>query len=314
MALEDTLGQAADVAATVSHGLEDQGDLVVAESRLEIIQKDEALRTMLEIGKAAGRVQSAQIFGHVADSIHVSQLRQLKAIHKQAGLSWEETCNMIGISRRTAERYLSLADELGDDFFGHCAQIGLSVRTMETARQLPESVRRSLAQGDVVDLETVSKEALTDAIRQLAGEHAKEKAELERDLAAERKLSKKALDKGARAVEERDALAAEMESLREGLVANESRALAALREAERPIVAHMVRLKNTLDLAGRSPAFIARLVSGLEMIRALADLTGKVILARVEGLEPDEEALGVEAHQLNHDIADHDGAAPHPGF
>ena len=88
----------------------------------------------------------------------------------------------------------------------------------------------------------------------------------------------------------------------------------ALHEAERPIVAHMVRIKNTLDLSGRSPAFIARLVSSLELIRALSDFTAQVVLARAEGQEPDEEALGVEARQLNQDIADADGTAPHPGI
>ncbi|MFH1035620.1 MAG: hypothetical protein V1806_14015 [Pseudomonadota bacterium] len=288
--------------------------LVVAEEEAGALQIDQAMQTMLEIGKAAGRVQSAQIFGHVADSIQVSQLRQLKATHKNAGMSWDQTCKMVGISRRTAERYMSLADELGDDFFGHCAQIGLSVRTMDAARQLPEPVRQALAQGQVVDLEAVSKEALTDAIRQLASEHAKEMQGLEEQVKAERKALDKAVGKHIEAADKASQLEQELESLREGLDADEARVLRALHEAERPIAAHMVRIKNTLDLSHRSPAFIARLVSGLEFIRALADYTAQTVLARAEGLEPDEDALGAEARQLNQDLADSDGAAPHPGI
>ncbi len=315
MALEDTLGQAADVAATVSHGLEDQGDLVVAESRLELIQKDEALRTMLEIGKAAGRVQSAQIFGHVADSIQVSQLRQLKSMHKQAGLSWEQTCNMIGISRRTAERYLSLADELGDDFFGHCAQIGLSVRTMEAARHLPEEVRQALAQGEVVDLETVSKEALTDAIRQLANQHAKVSAAAAESLGKEVKAREKAEKKAKEAAEQAEALAAELEAQKEGLPAEDKKALEQLRQVEFSVVAHLVRIKNTLELGDRDPGFIARLMGSLSLIENLAALTAKVVAARVDGQEMDEEAYataaaGAQADNLDNAVYDQRSAYP----
>ncbi|MCA1988729.1 MAG: hypothetical protein LDL07_06225 [Desulfarculus sp.] len=317
MALEDTLGQAADAAATVSHGLEDQGDLEVAEGRLEIIQKDEALRTMLEIGKAAGRVQSAQIFGHVADSIQVSQLRQLKSMHKQAGLSWEQTCNMIGISRRTAERYLSFANELGDDFFGHCAQIGLSVRTMEAARQLPEPVRQALAQGEVVDLETVSKEALTQVIRDLASEHAREKNELEQTLAAERKTGKKTLDKAAELTDQVKSLAAELEAQKEGLPAEDKKALEQLRQVEFSVVAHLVRIKNTLELGDRDPGFIARLMGSLSLIENLAALTAKVVAARVDGQEMDEEAYATAAAGAQADNLDNaafDQRAAYPGI
>jgi len=181
MELDHTL-QAQERAAEASAALEDQGALVVAGGRLEAIQKDQATSTILEVGKLVGRVQSAQVLATVADSIQVSQLRQLKDLHKDAGLTWAETCGIVGIARRTADRMLNLAEELGDDFFGHCGRIGLSVRTMDAARQLPESVRQSLAQGEVVDLEAVTKEALTDAIRQLATEHVLEKSRLEEDL------------------------------------------------------------------------------------------------------------------------------------
>ena len=321
MALEDTLGQAADVAATVSHGLEDQGDLVVVESRLEMIQKDEALRTMLEIGKAAGRVQSAQIFGHVADSIHVSQLRRLKEIHKTAGLTWAQACEIVGIARRTADRYLNLADELGDDFFGHCAQIGLSVRAMDAARQLPEPVRQALAQGEVVDLETVSKEALTDVIRQLANDHAKERAELERDLAAERKLGKKALDKAAKLSDERDALTQEVEALKEGLSGDDKRDLDRLRHVESTAMAFLVSVKNTLEVKGRDPVFRARLFSFLSLLQNMCDFTASVLQARLEGPEVEMEFYQSERGQAqealtrgdNEDAAHHDQRAPYPG-
>ncbi len=313
MALNET-SPAYEAEAAVSHGQEDQGDLVVVGGRLEAIQKDQALSTILEVGKLVGRVQSAQVLATVADSIQVSQLRQLKDLHKEAGLTWAETCGIIGIARRTADRMLNLADELGDDFFGHCGRIGLSVRTMDAARQLPEDVRQALASGQVVDLEAVTKEALTGVIRQLTTEHAEEKLGLEEELKAGKKALDKAVGKHIEAAERASSLEQEMESLRQGLDADEARVLRALQEAERPIVAHMVRIKNTLDLAGRSPAFVARLVSGLELIRALADQTAQMVLARAEGQEPDEEALGAEARQINQDIANSDGTAQHPGI
>lgn len=288
--------------------------LVVAEDAAGDLQLNQAMQTILELGKSVGRVQSAQVLATVADSIQVSQLRQLKEIHKEAGFTWEQTCKIIGIARRTADLYLKQADELGDDFFGNCRRLGVSFRTMDAARQLPEPVRQALAQGEVVDLEAVSKEALTDAIKQLVTEHAKEKRDLEESLTRERKSVSKAVDKHLRAAEQASLLTQELESLREGLSPDEARVLRSLHEAERPIIAHMARVKNTLDLSHRSPAFIGRLVAGLELIRAMSDFTAQVVLARAEGMEPDEDVQGTEARQLNQDIAAYDGTAPHPGI
>ena len=181
--------------------------LAVVEETVAAVEHTEAMRAMLEIGKAAGRVQSAQVFGNVADAITVSQLQQMKATHKDAGLTWEQTCGLIGISRRTADLYLKQAADLGDDFFGNCRRLGVSVRTLESARQLPEPVRQALAQGEVVDLETVSKEALTDVIKQLAGEHAKEKSTaqeaLDKESKAREKAEKKAKEIGRASCRER---------------------------------------------------------------------------------------------------------------
>ncbi len=312
MALDEMLEQQ-ERADQASAAQEERGDLVVVEGRLEAIQKDQAMRAILELGIAAGRTQTTRVFSQMADAIAISQLRRIKEMAKAAGIPWAQACNMAGFSSKTADQYLRIANDLGDDFVADVSRLGVSIRTLEAARQLPEPVRRALASGEVVDLEAVTKEALTDAIRTLASEHASEKKALQDELKKAVKAQDKAIDKGADLAGQVENLKNELEALKEGLPADDKKALERLQAAERPIIAHLALVKNTLDIEGRDPGFVARLVSGLQLIEVMARLTVSVVMARAEGLEPNPEALEDEAQGLNEDIAHHDGRAPHPG-
>jgi len=315
--MDELRDHAAAEAEQVTDAHATENALTVVGEDVAAVEHTEAMQRILEVGKLVGRVQSAQVLATVADSIQASQLRQLKDLHKDAGLTWEQTCNIIGMSRRTADLYLKQAADLGDDFFGNCRRLGVSVRTMEAARQLPEPVRQALAQGEVVDLETVSKEALTDAIRTLAIEHAKESAAAAESLGKETKAREKAEKKAKEAAEKAEALAAELEAQKEGLPAEDKKALEQLRQVEFSTMAFLVRIKNTLEVAERDPGFMARVMGSLSLIENMAALTSKVISARMNGEEMDEEAYALAAAGAqadNLDNANFDQRAAYPGI
>jgi hypothetical protein len=300
--------------AGISQELEDQGDLAVVEGRAGALQQNQAMQTILEIGKTAGRIQAAEIFANVSDAIRVGQLRSLKESYKSAGLTWAEACGIVGISTQRADQVLRLCNSLGEDFIANSERLGLSFRTLEAARQLPEPIRQALTSGDVVDLEAITKDQLTQVIKDLSHEHAKDKRVVEEALAEEAKRASRAETKAKKATAKAEELAEELAAQLEGLPAEDKRALGLVLDAERAVVSHLARIKNTLDLAGRSPAFIGRLQSSLSMIEATARYTNFVVQARAEGQEPNEDTLGHEARLLNADLAEHDERQPYPGI
>jgi hypothetical protein len=314
MALEDSTLKMAEESAAVSNALEDQGDLVVVEGRLGAIQKDAAMRAILDLGIAAGRAQTARVFSQMADVIQVSQLRRIKEMAKAAGIPWAQACNLAGFSSKTADQYLRIANDLGDDFMADVSRLGVSIRTLEAARQLPEPVRQALAQGEVVDLEAVSKEALTDVIKQLAADHAKENAAAQEALEKETKRAARADDQYIKAKAEAADLAQELEAQKLGLPAEDAAALELILTEERKIIPWLVRVKNTTYLEGRDPHFVARLVNHLNLIGELALATGHVLSSLAAGDEPNEELINHGARLANRDCATFDQRDPYPGI
>lgn len=212
-----------------------------------------------------------------------------------------------------ADKYLRLGTALGDDWVANALAIGVTIRTLETARQLPEPVREKLTSGEVVDLERVSKEELTRVIRELAEEHAKEKARLEEEKASEAKAREKAEAKLEETGEKLAEVEREARTLAEGLPPDDAEALEVLRKGERDAVMWLVRIKNTVNIAGRDPMFQARLLSSLNLVAELAQATADILIAQAEGEDVDEDYLLSSVHALNRDAAKYDGREPYAG-
>ncbi|MGD9123798.1 MAG: hypothetical protein PVG60_01835 [Desulfarculaceae bacterium] len=269
-------------------------------------KQTEALRQFEQIAIRVGRVQAANLMSRFANSLHVSQLRALKALSKEAGYTWKRACQMVGMSTKMADQYLRLGDALGDDFVADSRRLGVSVRALEEARQLPEEDREALAAGEIVDLSQASKEQLTEAIHTLAQGHAKREAETQAALQKETKAKTRAETKLDKTATELEQTQAELEAQRLGLPADDAEALAAIRKEERNIIPHLVRIKNTLEFSGRDPQFAARVVNHCQLIAELAQATANVIACRAAGDEYDDEALLSGAEALNQEAAKFD--------
>ncbi|MFH2125451.1 MAG: hypothetical protein ABIK12_02990, partial [Pseudomonadota bacterium] len=225
-------------------------------------------------------------------------------------VAWTKACEMFALSSKTADQYLRLADSLSDEFVGGCRQIGVSIRALETARKLPEKVRQRLTTGEVIDLETVSKEELTSVIKDLAGEHGKELAAKDQALVDERKAKTKAEDKAKGLGERLTTLQTELGNLKAGLPVDDAEAIKIIQDIEKKILPLLAVYRHTTKMAGRSPEAVSRILASLELVKEVAEWTGNHLAAKAEGEEPDDEALGAGADMLADDIAAHDGKRP----
>ncbi|MCF8066382.1 MAG: hypothetical protein K9K65_06135 [Desulfarculaceae bacterium] len=284
---------------------------------LEVLQaqvKDQgqavAVQKLVDMGVRAGRAQTAQVAGKLLTVIHISQLRELKDIAKEAGVPWAKACVMFGFSSKTADLYLRQGAELGDNFVANMLAIGVPVRALEIARKLPENVRQRLTTGEVIDLETVSKEELTSVIKDLAGEHGKELAAKDQALADERKAKTKAEDKAKGLGERLTNLQTELGNLKAGLPVDDAEAIKIIQDIEKKILPLLAVYRHTTKMAGRSPEAVSRILASLELVKEVAEWTGNHLAAKAEGEEPDDEALGAGADMLAEDIAAHDGKRP----
>lgn len=299
----------------ISHA-EEVGQTTAAadsESAIQAIRRqaaddDQARKMMelLEVGKLVGRAQSAHVLSKMADVIHVSQLRALKTTARAAGLTWAQACEIIGYNTKTADQYLRLGDALGDGFVADMSAIGVSIRTLETARKLPEEARRRLLSGEAVDLEQTTKEQLTRCIREMAAEN-------QTALDEANKARKKAEAAQAKALATLGDVSQALELARQGLPADDAEAMERVRRREMEIISHFVVIRNSLDIAQRDPYAIARISASLDLIARMAEATARTLLARAEGLEPNDEMLMAEARRLNAELAEADDRRPYPG-
>jgi hypothetical protein len=284
--------------------------LEVLQSKIKDQERAEATEKLMSIAMRAGRIQASKAIATFAECLTVSQLRELKGIYGEAGLTWAETCKLIGISHKTADRYLAIADDLGDEFMTNVRHLGVSIRTLESARALPADVRRRLTSGEVVDLEQVSKEELTEVIKDLAREHQKELAAKDEALGKETKGREKAEAKAKETQERLEATVAELAALKAGLPADDEEAMKIVRDIEGKILPALAVYRFTTKMKGRGDAAISRILASLSLIRHCAEWTEDVLYNRAKGLPRQEEDYAEGAERLADDIEAHDGKRP----
>lgn len=303
--------QAALEAAATTDTAKREMTLTLAKDKLLTHEQTQAVQLIQELSIRAGRVQAAKLMSNFSDAVLVSQLREAKAKAKAAKIPWGQVCDTIGISIRTADQYLKLAADLGDDFYSACRQLGLSVRTLEAARRLPEDIRQKLIAGEIVDPESATAEQLTGVIRDLAKEHAQEKevsaAELKKEQKAKAKAEKQAEDWEFAA----DDLGRQLDAIKLGLSINDNKALLQLKEAETNIIMRLTTIRNTTAVSDRDDALVLRILNSLALIQEYAEATLHTIAAKAEGQIPDEEALLGQAQQYNQQAAAADGREPY---
>ena len=309
---EGNLRQAVMADREVTEAHQKEIFLEVLQSKIQDQEQSEATQNLMDMAVRAGRIQTAKVLGKMADVIHVSQIRELKDLSREAGIPWIKASEMFGFSSKTADQYLRLGSELGDDFVADMSAIGVSVRALEAARKLPEEVREKLTTGEVIDLEEVSKDQLTTVIKDLARDHTQELSAKEEALGKESKAKQKAERKAQELGEHLRALQEELDHLRAGLPADDAEALETIQGIEKKVIPLLMVLRHT-KMQERSPEAKARIITSLELVRAVAEWTSNHLAALAEGDQPDDEVLGMEARRLGDEIAASDGAAP-PGL
>ncbi len=303
------LKQSNEVEESITRDAEESADLVIARKAALDANQAEAMHNLKEMALRAGRIQASKLIASFSDCLTVGQLRELKDHAQRAGVTFAEACQLVGISRQTAYRYLKAADDLGDDFVSHVRQMGVTIRALESARQLPADVRKRLTTGEVINLEEVTKEELTEVIKDLVIEHSQAMTIKAEAITEEQKATKKAEDKARRLEERVGALDKEMANLKAGLPADDAEAMQIIRGAESKIVPLLVMYRHT-KMTGRSPEAVGRIVASLELVREMAEWTGNHLAAKATGEEPDDDTLGAGARMVADEIAAHDGQPP----
>lgn len=103
--------------------------------------------------------------------------------------SFEDVCEVLGISVSKAKEDLQNLATFGEDFLEASQRLGLGYRQLRQLRALPEDARQLVIEGEAV--KESDPEALKDLLEELAARNAaarKEKEELSADLAARDKV------------------------------------------------------------------------------------------------------------------------------
>lgn len=306
------LNEMAEEAQDLSRVEQETIELAEARERALVARKEKDLDAEAEINICAGRIQATKVITTFAEVLTVSQLRRIKELGKEAGKTWKEVCDRIGISTKMADQYLRLGADLGDDFVADVSAIGVSIRTLEAARKLPEDVRKRLTSGEVVDLEEVSKEELTEVIKDLAQENRKALDAKDELLEDETKARRKAENNAKETQQRLEATAQELANLKAGLPADDAEAIAAIQNMESKIIPMLMVLRYT-SMEGRSPEAKARIIASVSLVEETSKWTGNSLAAKAEGFEPDDDRLGRHARMTADEIAASDGKTV-PGF
>lgn len=308
--MSDKTQAALEAAAATDAAKREIALAILGEGKADMEQAD-ILQNAQELSLCAGRIQAAKLITGFAECLTVSQIRKVKSSYKKLGITWAQACQVIGISHKTADRYMAIADKLSDDFWDTVRHLGVSIRTLEAARRLPEDIRQKLIAGEIVDPESATAEQLTGVIRDLAKEHAQEKevsaAELKKEQKAKAKAEKQAEDWEFAA----DDLGRQLDAIKLGLSINDNKALLQLKEVETHIIMRLTTIRNTTAVSDRDDAIVLRILNSLALIQEYAQATYHTIAAKAQGQIPDEEALLSKAQQYNQQAADADGREPY---
>jgi hypothetical protein len=157
-----------------------------------------------EAVQVAGMLQGMALVSKLLTVSTIKILAQMKESRKYRGAtllsggklltvsSWEEYCTACGLNFKHVDENIRNLASLGEDFLEYSNQVGLGYRDLRKLRQLPQE-DRAVVLGEV-EIATGDKEAIVELIDNMAAKHAKEKADLEKqigdkeaDLAASRK-------------------------------------------------------------------------------------------------------------------------------
>lgn len=184
------------------------------------------------VNQLLGQAQMADTFAKFSQTISASKLaivknnklyQQLRGMRAPNGLelsgTWIEFCGLLGMSDEKANQDIANVQSFGEDALAAMQSIGIGYRDLRQFRRLPADQKSELIEaakaGDTA--------TLLELVEDLIAKHAKDKADLQKDLVAKDKRIATYTDRIAVLQEEKDALA-ETEGTIEGALADVSTA------------------------------------------------------------------------------------------
>ena len=184
----------------------------VAQETNLVRQAQDAVSTQsIMLAEVTGRMQAFGFVHSVAKVGHIKLLAEVKEQKAYRGATvrnpqgelitintFEEYCNAIGISRRTADENIQNLYLFGEEFLESAQKLGLGYRQIRQLRTLPEEERIIMIESEAI--KTNDPEAMKDWVEELVARHTRLKEELKNkdaDLAARDKVlatKSKALD------------------------------------------------------------------------------------------------------------------------
>ncbi|MDS9879397.1 hypothetical protein RMI40_31665 [Pseudomonas protegens] len=144
------------------------------------------------VNQLLGQVQMADAFAKFSVTVTTSKLayvkenklyRALKGQKSRNGYdflngSWEEFCNLLGISVEKADKDIANLRAFGEEALDSMSRMGIGYREMRQYRRLPEDQKTAL----IEVAKTGDKEAFVDLAEEIIAKHAREKEELSKRL------------------------------------------------------------------------------------------------------------------------------------
>lgn len=157
-----------------------QNQLAQIESSVSIEQ--------IRLTERIGALKATEFVRKLVTVTTIKMLAEIKEAKQYKGLkiilneelvtspTWDQFCQHIGLSREKVDEDIRNLNLLGEDFLETSQKIGVGYRELRKLRQLPESDREVVINGEAV--KTEDRESLIDLIEEMSAKHAKEKDQL----------------------------------------------------------------------------------------------------------------------------------------
>lgn len=157
-----------------------QNQLAQIESSVSIEQ--------IRLTERIGALKATEFVRKLVTVTTIKMLAEIKEAKQYKGLkiilneelvtspTWDQFCQHIGLSREKVDEDIRNLNLLGEDFLETSQKIGVGYRELRKLRQLPESDREVVINGEAV--KTEDRESLIDLIEEMSAKHAKERDQL----------------------------------------------------------------------------------------------------------------------------------------
>jgi hypothetical protein len=149
-------------------------------------------------GEMIGTIKAMNFIRSLSDITVLMKLKELKESkrYKDAGMTWEQTCEAMGLSRRAVDEKLSALEPFRDDFLGNFASF--FSRDFKKIKYLGNAVSGEFAgiegnaitfKGETIPVDAEHAEDIQALLEKLEADHKAQLEEKESDLKAQKRMA-----------------------------------------------------------------------------------------------------------------------------